>query len=69
MSNDSSYSVAIGDGVNIILVENSHSDNETKSVDYMHELSDTSNTFAYSQNESSKMRSFTFEAQVGSLKN
>ena len=65
LSNDSSYSVLPEDGVDILLLDESLSAKDEQSPDYMDETSDTSDTFAYTQSDSSKMQSFTFEAQVG----
>lgn len=64
LGNDSSYSVSIEDGVDILLLDNFSSDNDKKSPDYMDESEDISNNSAYSKNDSSKMESVTFEAQV-----
>lgn len=65
LGNDSSYSVLPEDGVDIFLLDESLYAEDEKTPDYMDETSDTSNTYAYSQSDSSKMESFTFEAQVG----
>ncbi|CAN1281796.1 Intermembrane lipid transfer protein vps13A [Linum perenne] len=61
LSNDSSYSVSIEDGVDISLLENSSP--EERLLDYMHETSGSSSTFN-SQIESNVIPSVTFEAQV-----
>ncbi|XP_057959044.1 uncharacterized protein LOC131151699 [Malania oleifera] len=63
LSNGSSYSVSLEDGVEISLLDNPDSDSDKKSLDYMDESSDISKTSAYAQSDS-KMTSFTFEAQV-----
>lgn len=65
LSNDSSYSILREDGVEILLLDESSYANDEKSLDYMDETSDTSDTSAYTRSDSSKMQSFTFEAQVG----
>ncbi|KAJ8767440.1 hypothetical protein K2173_017484 [Erythroxylum novogranatense] len=62
MSNDSSYSIYPEDGVEILL-DNHVSDDEMRSLDYVHEPSDTSNTLK-AQNNMNLIQSFTFEAQV-----
>ncbi|KAJ7955294.1 calcium-dependent lipid-binding family protein [Quillaja saponaria] len=62
LNNDSSYSVSIEDGVDIVLLDNSTRDGK-KSLDYMHESEDTSSSL-YSESDSNGMRSFTFETQV-----
>ncbi|XP_034685142.1 uncharacterized protein LOC117914069 isoform X1 [Vitis riparia] len=64
LSNDSSYSILREDGVEILLLDESSYANDEKSLDYMDETSDTSDTSAYTRSDSSKTQSFTFEAQV-----
>ncbi|XAR56952.1 hypothetical protein NMG60_11024929 [Bertholletia excelsa] len=63
LSNDSSYSVFPEDGVEILLLENISSSMDQKSSHGMEELSSTSDT-STSDNDSNKIPSFTFEAQV-----
>jgi vacuolar protein sorting-associated protein 13A/C len=67
LSNDSSYSVALEDGVDVTLLDKSSSNDEKKSIHYMHESSDTSNISSNSQNDIKRMQSFTFETQVSDL--
>ncbi|KAI4335042.1 hypothetical protein L6164_013726 [Bauhinia variegata] len=62
LSNDSSYSVSIDDGVDIVLLDNSLS-NDRKSQDDMHESADTSGSI-YSEGDSNGIQSFSFESQV-----
>lgn len=63
LSNDSSYSVSFEDGVDIMLLDSSSSDDDDKkSLEYLHNSSDTSNISSYS--ESDPIPSFSFEAQV-----
>ncbi|XP_062178337.1 uncharacterized protein LOC133883124 isoform X2 [Alnus glutinosa] len=64
LSNDSSYSVSLEDGVDVTLLDKSSSNDEKKSIHYMHESSDTSNISSNSQNDIKRMQSFTFETQV-----
>ncbi|CAI0626123.1 unnamed protein product [Linum tenue] len=61
LSNDSSYSISIEDGVDISLLENPSP--EERLLDYMHERSGKSNTFN-SQINSDVLPSVSFEAQV-----
>ncbi|KAH8501006.1 hypothetical protein H0E87_016007 [Populus deltoides] len=63
LSNDSSYSISIEDGVDISLLDNSSSDDDKKILDYMHEQSDVLNS-SDSENDSNRLQSFTFESQV-----
>ncbi|CAL5415223.1 unnamed protein product [Camellia sinensis] len=63
LNNDSSYSVSLEDGVEILLLDNFSSNSDEKNPDCMEELSCSSNTSAY-DNDSFKKQSFTFEAQV-----
>ncbi|XP_028051145.1 uncharacterized protein LOC114255802 isoform X2 [Camellia sinensis] len=63
LNNDSSYSVLLEDGVEILLLDNFSSNSDEKNPDCMEELSCSSNTSTY-DNDSFKMQSFTFEAQV-----
>ncbi|XP_050216889.1 uncharacterized protein LOC126667840 isoform X2 [Mercurialis annua] len=62
LSNDSSYSVSVEDGVDILLVDNSSPDGDKNSMD-IGKSSDILN-FSDSQNQSHEVPSFTFEAQV-----
>lgn len=64
LSNDSSYSISIEDGVDISLLDNSSSDDDKKILDYMNEQSDVLNS-SYSENDSNRPQSFTFESHVG----
>lgn len=64
LGNDSSYSVATEDGVEISYLDNNSSDTEKRSPENMEELSSTSSTSENIENGSSKMQSFSFEAQV-----
>ncbi|KAJ0034329.1 hypothetical protein Pint_24264 [Pistacia integerrima] len=64
LSNDSSYSVAVEDGVDILVLDNLSSDDDKKDLDHMHEFSDTSNVSSHSQSDSDVIQSLTFEAQV-----
>ncbi|XP_044499300.1 uncharacterized protein LOC123220770 isoform X3 [Mangifera indica] len=64
LSNDSSYSVAVEDGVDILVLGNLSSDDDKKNLDHMHESSDTSIVSSYSQSDSNVIQSLTFEAQV-----
>jgi hypothetical protein len=59
LSNDSSYSISIEDGVDIVVPNNLSSGDE--SLDSMNE---TSGSSLYSQSESTGTQSFTFETQV-----
>ncbi|CAK7326271.1 unnamed protein product [Dovyalis caffra] len=63
LSNDSSYSISVEDGVDISLLDNLPSDDDKRILDYMHEQSEVLNS-SYSDNDSNMMQSFTFEAQV-----
>ncbi|KAJ6768459.1 hypothetical protein OIU74_022180, partial [Salix koriyanagi] len=63
LSNDSSYSVSIEDGVDISLLDNSSSDDNKKILDYMNEQSDVLNS-SYSENDSNRPQSFTFESHI-----
>ncbi|KAI7993232.1 putative vacuolar protein sorting-associated protein 13A [Camellia lanceoleosa] len=63
LNNDSSYSVSLEDGVEILLLDNFSSNSDEKNPDCVEELSCSSNTSTY-DNDSFKMQSFTFEAQV-----
>lgn len=67
LSNDSSYSVSLEDGVDVTLLDKSSSNDDKKSIHYMHESSDTSNICLNSQNDIKRMQSFTFETQVSNL--
>ncbi|XP_010266663.1 PREDICTED: uncharacterized protein LOC104604129 isoform X2 [Nelumbo nucifera] len=64
LSNDSSYSVSVEDGVNILLLESFTSNSDTKSQRNLHGSSDTLATAAADTNNDFNMQSFTFEAQV-----
>jgi hypothetical protein len=59
LSNDSSYSISIEDGVDIVVPSNLSSGDE--SLDSMNE---TSGSSLYSESESTGTQSFTFETQV-----
>lgn len=67
LSNDSSYSVSLEDGVDVTLLDKSSSNDDKKSIHYMHESSDTSYISSNSQNDIKRMQSFTFETQVSNL--
>lgn len=67
LSNDSSYTVSSEDGVDIELLDRSPSDDDTESIHCLLESSDTSNILLYSQNETNRLQSFTFETQVSIL--
>lgn len=62
LSNDSSCSVSFDDGVDIVLLETSTSDDDKENVEYMHESSD--NIIISSQCDPNRVSSFTFETQV-----
>ncbi|XP_048235070.1 uncharacterized protein LOC8261314 isoform X2 [Ricinus communis] len=62
LSNDSSYSISVDDGVDISLVDRFSSDGDKNILD-MHRTSDIL-FFSDSENDSNGMQSFTFEAQV-----
>ncbi|KAI4344734.1 hypothetical protein L6164_011925 [Bauhinia variegata] len=62
LSNDSSYSVSIDDGVDIVLLDNSLS-SDKKNLDHMRESGDTSGS-TYSENGSNGIQSVSFETQV-----
>ncbi|GAV71650.1 DUF946 domain-containing protein/DUF1162 domain-containing protein/Chorein_N domain-containing protein [Cephalotus follicularis] len=64
LSSDSSYTVSIEDGVHIMLVEDSSSDDDKRILGDMHDSLDTLNTSLNAQSDSNKMQSLTFEAQV-----
>ncbi|KAJ0078041.1 hypothetical protein Patl1_36618 [Pistacia atlantica] len=49
LSNDSSYSVAVENGVDILVLDNLSSDDDKKDLDHMHEFSDTSNVSSHPQ--------------------
>ncbi|KAL6975775.1 hypothetical protein U1Q18_024571, partial [Sarracenia purpurea var. burkii] len=63
MSNNSSYTVSLEDDVEILLLENFPSNIDKANPDCLEELSCSSNT-SLCGNDSFKMESFTFEAQV-----
>lgn len=63
LSSDSSYSVSLEDGVDIILPDTS-SDDDKKNLDSIYESSNTPNASSISPSDSSLIPSFTFEAQV-----
>lgn len=67
LSNDSSYSVSLEDGVEVTFLDKSSCIDDKKSMHYMHESSDTTNISSYSQNNTNEMQSFTFETQVTDL--
>jgi len=60
LSNDSSYSISIEDGVDIVVPGNLSSGDE-KNLDTMNQ---TSGSSLNSQSESNETQSFTFETQV-----
>lgn len=62
LSSDSSYSVSLEDGVDIILPDSSSDDD--KNLDNIYESSNTPNASSISPSDSSLIPSFTFEAQV-----
>lgn len=62
LSSDSSYSVSVEDGVDIILPDTSSDDD--KNLDNIYESSNTPNASSISPSDSSLIPSFTFEAQV-----
>ncbi|KAK9139107.1 hypothetical protein Scep_008788 [Stephania cephalantha] len=65
LSNESSYSVSVEDGVNILLLENSSVDNDKQKSDYLQKSSVASfTTFSDADGDANQMRSVTFEAQV-----
>lgn len=64
LSNDSSYSISLEDGVDISLLDNSFSDSEKNIHGNTDESSDTSSVFSSSKSDSNMTRSLTFEAQV-----
>lgn len=64
MSYNSSYSVSLEDGVDILFPDNFCSDDDRKHLGYMNEASDASYPSDSVQSDLSKMQSFTFEAQV-----
>ncbi|KAK4798434.1 hypothetical protein SAY86_030760 [Trapa natans] len=64
LSNDSSYSVAFEDGVDILSLEKSGTDIEQQDLDQQTELSDSLSPHFPSQSDSSSTQSFTFEGQV-----
>ncbi|XP_044485071.1 uncharacterized protein LOC123210663 isoform X2 [Mangifera indica] len=64
LSNDSSYSVAIEDGVDILVSDNFSVDDDKKNVDHMPEYYAASNVSSHSQSDSKVIQSLTFEAQV-----
>lgn len=63
LSSDSSYSVSLEDGVDIILPDAS-SDDDKKNLDNMYESSTSPTASSISPSDSSLIPSFTFEAQV-----
>lgn len=67
MSYNSSYSVSLEDGVDILFPDNFCSDDDRKHLGYMNEASDASYPSDSVQSDLSKMQSFTFEAQVSYL--
>ncbi|KAK7291737.1 hypothetical protein RIF29_07114 [Crotalaria pallida] len=58
LSNDSSYSISMEDGVDIVLPDNLPSEDEKRL------MNQTSGTSEYSQSESNETQSFSFETQV-----
>lgn len=63
LSNNSSYTVSLEDGVEISLLDNFTSKSAEESPDCIEESSCGPNT-STAENDSLKMHSFTFEAQV-----
>ncbi|KAL8152479.1 LOW QUALITY PROTEIN: hypothetical protein V2J09_010239 [Rumex salicifolius] len=63
LSNDSCYSTSPEDGVDIVLVEKIQSD-DIKCLDYIQDISDTSDASSCNDSELKKTQSLTFEAQV-----
>nr|DAD29104.1 TPA_asm: hypothetical protein HUJ06_030572 [Nelumbo nucifera] len=64
LSNDSSYSVSVEDGVKILLLDSFTSNSDTKNPTIFHGSSDTLATAAADTNNGFNMQSFVFEAQV-----
>lgn len=64
MGNDSSYSVAKEDDVDIIFLDTLSSDVEKENTAAIHETSDASNISSSLESDQSTLRSFTFETQV-----
>ncbi|XP_017974971.1 PREDICTED: uncharacterized protein LOC18603726 [Theobroma cacao] len=64
LSNDSSYSVLPEDDVNVLLMDNSSSDDDKKIVENMDELINDAKASSYSEDDPNVVQSFTFEAQV-----
>ncbi|KAF5202036.1 Vacuolar protein sorting-associated protein 13c [Thalictrum thalictroides] len=63
LSDGSSYSVLVEDGVDILLLENTSTDNVTENLDYVLKASETT-TFGHPDNDLNQIQSMTFEAQV-----
>ncbi|KAL3831089.1 hypothetical protein ACJIZ3_019891 [Penstemon smallii] len=64
LSNDSCYSVSQEDGVDISFVDNNSRNRNSKNTDPLEELSDAVDASGTVHCQSSKMPSFSFEAQV-----
>ncbi|XP_035834787.1 uncharacterized protein LOC110887015 isoform X3 [Helianthus annuus] len=64
MSNDSSFSVSIEDGVEVVMQDNFHSTGERKSLDRVEKSSHSSSTPDSSDQSDSSKPSISFEAQV-----
>ncbi|KAM2018735.1 hypothetical protein ACFX1T_021631 [Malus domestica] len=64
LSNESSYSVSLEDGVDITLLDSYSSDDDKKSLKDLHKSSDTSNISLDSESDPNMIRSFSIEAQV-----
>ncbi|XP_042475866.1 uncharacterized protein LOC122057714 isoform X2 [Macadamia integrifolia] len=65
LSNGSSYSVSVEDGVDLLFLNNFSSDSEKNSMDHLHGLMDSSSaSIALNDCDLSQMQSITFEAQV-----
>ncbi|XP_043709636.1 uncharacterized protein LOC122658659 isoform X2 [Telopea speciosissima] len=65
LSNDSSYSVSVEDGVDLLFLESFSSDSERKSIDHFHgSIESPSAPVAHNNSDLSQIQNFTFEAQV-----
>ncbi|KAJ4956285.1 hypothetical protein NE237_013068 [Protea cynaroides] len=65
LSNDSSYSVSMEDGVDLLFIDSFSSDSENKSMDHLLGLMESSSApIAHGSSDISQMQSITFEAQV-----
>ncbi|XP_062108869.1 uncharacterized protein LOC133819601 isoform X1 [Humulus lupulus] len=64
LGTESSYSVSFEDGVHIMLLDSSSSDDDKKNLDYTHESSDATEFSSLSLGNPNRIPSFTFETQV-----